>query len=528
MIETLARISQHFPELGLGSSSLDALSTLRSGAEPARYAAMSVFFSLALAVLALAVSAFAFGPMLAIPIAFLAFALAFLFFLRLPGMELGKRAAEIENEMPFFLRSTGMLIGMGIPFQRALGIAAEDGGTLGQEMRHVDEEVRDGIGLQRALSSFALSFGSLGVKRAVSQLLSAYEVGGGAVELRRIGDDLLALERHRMREYAARNAMFGLLFMMSAAILPTFFLVYAVLGKFAFGAAVSQAQVALGLLVVFPLISVLIALLSKATMPRSAFCNNEGFDARMLAPGAVFMAGFVLVPQLQLPALLLGTAIAAYLAYSCYTGERRLEEIERQLPDALFSVSGLPKSTRVERIFGIIEGGGHGAISEEAAKARRQLAMNLKTDAVLEDFGNRNRSPMVWRACNMMKQMIATNSLDRLSALAEDMIASFQLKRERSQMFSMQKYTLMAGALLIPAILKTALKLLGSMGGLFGDGSAGATIAFASSIVPPYLVIYALISSAVIADSEGRKSSAALYFLGLAAASLLAFHFINL
>lgn len=558
ILDALVRISWHFPPLGPGSSSLACLAKLRTGAEPARYSAMALVLASGFGFSGL-VCAAAMGVALAVPVGLLAFALPFAFLLRLPALELAGRTAEMETDLPFFLRTAGMLVEMGVPFQRALELAADGDGALAQEIRHVGSEVRDGVGLPRALSSLAMAYGSLPLKRALSQLLSAYETGGGGRDLRKIGDELLAVERHGLREYSARSAMFGLFFMMTSAILPTFFLVYAVLGGFAFGSSLGQPEIALGLLVAFPAMSVLIALVSRASMPRSAFAGSGGFDVRMLLPGAVFLAGFLLLPGFQLPVLAAGVLLAAWFAYSGHARDKRVEEVEAQLPDALFSVSGLPKSTRVERIFELMESGGHGAMSEEAAKSGRQLAMNLKSDAVLDDFGARTRSAMVRRAALMMKQMVATNSLDRLSALADDMLAAFQVKRERAQMFAMQKYTLMAGALLIPLILKTALALLGSMGGLFSgavvpgaDGSGGmgvgtdaegadvdgtggpgtatvaATVAFASSMVPPYLVIYALVCSAVIADAEGKRSSAAFYFAVLAAAGLLAFHFINL
>ncbi len=550
ILDALVGISWYFPPLGPGSSSLACLAKLRTGAEPARYSAMALALAAGFGFSGLLCAA-VMGVALAVPAGLLAFALSFAFLLRLPALELAGRTAEMETDLPFFLRTAGMLVEMGVPFQRALELAADGDGALAQEIRHVGSEVRDGAGLPRALSSLAVAYGSLPLKRALSQLLSAYETGGGGRELRKIGDELLAVERHGLREYSARSAMFGLFFMMTSAILPTFFLVYAVLGGFAFGSSLGRPEIALGLLVAFPAMSVLIALVSRASMPRSAFSGSGGFDARMLLPGGVFLAGFLLLPGFQLPVLAAGVLLAAWFAYSGHARDMRVEEVEAQLPDALFSVSGLPKSTRVERIFELMESGGHGAMSEEAAKSRRQLAMNLKSDAVLDDFGARTRSAMVRRAALMMKQMVATNSLDRLSALADDMLAAFQVKRERAQMFAMQKYTLMAGALLIPLILKTALALLGSMGGLFdgapatgvegiglgagadgagvpGTATVAATVAFASSMVPPYLVIYALVCSAVIADAEGKRSSAAFYFAVLAAIGLLAFHFINL
>jgi hypothetical protein len=204
----------------------------------------------------------------------------------------------------------------------------------------------------------------------------------------------------------------------------------------------------------------------------------------------------------------------------------------------------------------MMEKGGYGPLSEEAGKTRAQIRMNVKLDSVLDDLSARNRSPMLRRATSMMRQMIDTDSLHRLNMLAEDMTKAFQTMRERSQMFAMQKYTLLFGAVLIPLIMKMTISLLGSIGALLEDGGMGgglmaglgmgggvmdsaasavpwgdgiaAMVIYALSIVPPYLVIYAMIASAAIADAEGKRSSAAMYFLGMCALSLIIFHFIDL
>lgn len=518
----LADACGYFPVLSIKSRQDKELKML--GINPPQYMGMAVLLSLALSFLSfLVLVLLKVEP--AIAFALLAFALVFGLFLILPRVEIRKKTAEMEAEMPFFLRTAGMLLQIGIPFERALETAAE--GTLGKEIAAIRNEMRNGVSLQRAFSSFAASMPSLVIKRAVSQLISAYEIGSRGKEMKEIGDELLYIEQHKLKQYAARSAMFGLIFIMSSAIFPTFFLVYAIIGKFAFGTEISDFQVMLAMLIVFPLVSAATIIVSRASMPHSSFSNASGFDIYLLLPGGLFAAGF-LVPQLQLAFLLMGTALGGYFIYKNHKAEKKIEEIEEMLPDALFSVSGMPKSTRPERIFETIENGSFGALSEEASKSRRQLAMNVKLDSVLDDMWQRNPSTMLKKTCMMMKQMFHTNTLNRLDMLAEDIIRHFQIRRERSQVFALQKYTLMLGALLVPLIMNTALSLLESMGGLLDDGSVGEAVAFSQLVVPPYLMLYAMIASAAIADAEGKKSLAVFYFLGLAAVSLLTFHFIGL
>jgi len=509
-------IWRYFPAIKLESSTRKDLKAM--GIDPYRYMGMSLILSF---VFSLPVLVF-FGVY-----ALLAFAVFFGFFLFCPRMEMDKRAAEIESELPFFLRSLGMLIEMGIPFQKALVIAAKGHGILQEEIRRITEDTENGMSLQRAFSSLG-RYRSLNIKRAVSQVISAYEVGSSGREMKRIGDELLSIQKHRLKEYSAKSAMIGLLLIISAAVMPTFFLVYAVAGRFAFGTSISNEQIAFAMLVLFPLISVFILLMSKSIMPRSAFSGKRNFDPGLVAPGAIFVLGFLAFPGLWIAFMLIGTATAGFLIYRNYETEKKTESIEEHLPDALFSVSGMPKSAKPEDIFRIIEKGGYGALSEEAGKSGRQIEKNVGIGPVIEDLWKRNPSMMLKRACVMLEEMVHTNSLGKLSMLAEDIISAFQIKREQAQLFSLQKYTLIFGGFLVPLILKVTIYLLENMSGLLEESAVSDAVAFSASVIPPYLIIYSTIASVAIAEAEGKRSSAPVYLLALSAASLLTFSFISL
>lgn len=515
-MKSLFWLAEYFPSIAIGSSAEKELKVL--GVEPGRYMAMALVLSVVIGIASFVVVLLFRLPVFA---GLLGFAISFLFFLMVPKMELKKRASEISSSMPFFLRAVGMLLEMGLPFRKALEAAAYGEGVLQHEMAAVLRQMDDGMPLQKALSGLALSFGSLSMKRAVSQMITSYETGGSGRQMGKIGDELLSLEQHKLKEHASKSALFGLMFVMSSAILPTFFMVYTIAG----GSAVEKMEMAVAMLIVFPSIGVLLLLLSKSMMPRSAF-PGSGPGVEMLLLAVVFVAGFVIFPELQVLLLVAGGAGGLLMAWKSYEAEKKLEEIESSLPDALFCAAGMPRSARPERVLALIEEGDFGALSEEAAKSRRQMEMNVGAGAVLEDMAARNRSTMLERACRMLLQMVETNSLDRLNSLAEDMINAFQERRERSQLLSMQKYTLILGALLMPLIMKMALDLLGQMGSLLGEHAAQ-TAAICASLVPPYVVIYGVISAMAISDAEGKGSSLAIYSIGLSTVGLLAFHFIS-
>jgi pilus assembly protein TadC len=550
MLKAMCRISNGFPKLQIPWKGEKRLKLLVPGCDCKGYLSFSLAISFISAIIIYVfcnLSEIDFLLQIVLPL--LSFAALAAFLLSLPEMEFRRRTSEMESALPFFLRNLGILLDLGIPFMRAMELSSDGEGPLQDEMRHVLSEVDRGVGLERALVDFAMTFDSQTIKRTVSQLISAYDIGSEGCEVRKMGDELLSLEQHRMKDYAARSSMFGLLFIMASAVGPTFFLVFGIAGRFAMAEPLDETKIAIGLLVVFPMASFLLLMLSKATMPRSAFSTNGGFDARMLAPGGILVLGFLFFPEYEAIAIGLAIITAIYMVASTFKAEQRLEDLEKCLPDALFSVSGMPRSTKTERIFEMIEKGGYGALSQEAKKSKAQLMMNVRLETVLDDLWARNGSLMLKRSCMMMKQMIDTNSLHRLNMLAEDITKAFQTMRERSQMFAMQKYTLLFGAILIPLIMKMTIGLLGSIGTLM-DGDAGlgiagggsslvsassgtggdiaAMVSLALSIVPPYLIIYSLIASSAIADAEGKRSQAAMYFLGMCATSLVIFHFINL
>ncbi|MBU0591881.1 type II secretion system F family protein [Candidatus Micrarchaeota archaeon] len=517
--------SMYFPKINIKSNSDKIVKML--GYEPQKYTSMSIFVSVMIAIISAMVSMLfdLIDPLLAAVGGFVA---TFVFFIMIPKIELKKKANEIEAELPIFLKSFGLLLEMNITFQKALEMASKGHGELEKEITNAINEIKNGIGIRKAILSLAITTESMSVKRAVSQIVSLYEIGSAGSEIRRIGDELLSIEQHKLKEYSARSAMFGLFFIMSSAILPTFFLIYAIAGKTILRHNIGETEMALMMLIVFPMISVLILLISKATMPRSAFSAKSGFDIVMLIPGVLLVTGFLVAPDFKMIIIPLGLVTGAYFVYLNYGKEKRAEEIDDRIPDALFSISGMPKSTSPERMFGIIETGEYGALSEEAKKSVQQLKSNVNIDSVLDDLWERNSSSMLRRVCQMLGHMIHTNSIDKVSILAEDIIRSFQIRRERSQIFALQKYTLIFGGVLIALILKMAISLLKSMDGIVDGESIMSSIAFSESLIPAYFIVYSMIAATAIADAEGKKSSLGIYFIVLFVLSMATFVFVTL
>jgi Flp pilus assembly protein TadB len=522
LIDAVVAASSFGPEVGLKSRMLEPLKKLGLGISMERYMGGALLLSLVFGILT-CVLALLIGETIALGL--FGFAFIFGFLLYLPTMEIRRRTSEFEARLPFVLRTISMLLEMRLPFQRALEIVAK----TEPELRLVVDDISKGITVQKSFARLTTFYDSFTVKRALSQLLTAYEVGSSGNEVGRIGDEMLSIQRHSLKEHSSRSAMFGLIFVVCAAVLPTFFLVYSVLGQMTNGQAADRISITIAMLVVFPLISLMILLVAKSLLPRSAIESGSGSaDISVMVPaGAIILALLILPDSLTIFAVLAGLAAIILLVYRRYQEEKRVEELERHLPDALFSAAGLPKSTKMEDLFCMIEKAGYGTLSEEAAKSRKQLAVNLSTDMVLEDLASRNKSQMLVRACDMLGHVFSTNSFDRLNRLAEDITKFVEIRREKADILSMQKYTMVLGGFIVPLILKITLNLLTSMAEFFTT-EAGPQLQFVYSIIPAYIVIYGLLSYFYISSMEENRSGPAAYFLGIVLSGMITFFFINI
>lgn len=527
LIDVLVGVAAGFPSIGLRSDAERFLKKLYENANPEGYVSLS--FLLAFIVAAVAGI---FGLLLlptdlliALAILLFLFAFVFLFLLKLPELEWRRKVAEMEAELPLLLRMVGVLVNLGIPFTTALKSVAREKSQLALEINMVAHDIDLGYSVQKALLSLASRMETPAFKRAVSQMVTVYEHGGSGDEIKRIGDELLAIQQARLAESASRSTLFGLLFIVSSAILPTFFLVFAAAGRFAFSLNLSEETVALAFLLFFPLLNFLLFLLLRAQLPVMIFQRKEEkMDFIVLLFPLIFLVSFFIPYEtIRLGVIAGGIALGTYLFYARHKEERRVEEMENLLPDALFAASGLPKGTGLDKIFEFVEKGGFGPISEEAGIAVKQIKARVKPGAVLESVAKRSGSEAVCRVVEMISHAYETGSdlSTRLHEMGEDLLRLCEIKRARANALAMQKYTLLFGAFLIPMILAMAIGLSNSMASVSGTGSNSGMLGF---VVPVYLIIYAVFAAYYAAECDGKRSLLLGYFMLMACSSLIVFY----
>jgi len=492
LIDFVVLVSKYVPELPISSSSSSSIKRIFPFVSEYRYSSASFFISLFASLLlsfVFAAAAFQISPTQSIPVFLLSFALLFYLCLSLPKFELQREISEVERELPFFLRELSILLELGIPFNTALASAAGNKGKLTENILFILSDIAAGSSFQKALSRVARESGSNQFKRVSSALISAYEHGGTAGGLAQLSRELLLMQRYALKDASSRLALFGILFIVFSALGPTFLLLYFSLGRMIFSVEVPEYVFLAGMLVLFPAISLLILVLAKSFVPASS--DDSGFK---LNP------------------------------FAFYNSQKKKEDIEKFLPDALISISAVPAGASTEAALLAVAKGGYGQLSEEFEISLTQLRSKVSLDKVLADLSKRNNFLLLSRAAHLLSHIFTTNHFSAAATLAGDFLADSEIKRERASIFSIHKYTLFFGAILIPLILSIMVSLTSSVSGILGATQAKEII---FPVVQVYLAMYCAMVSYFSAYAEGKKSLLLVYFPLLLALSLITFHVLN-
>ncbi|MCK4327724.1 MAG: type II secretion system F family protein [Candidatus Diapherotrites archaeon] len=172
------------------------------------------------------VAAVAFWPMAAPVAAGLSFAAVY----KVPWYRKKSLAGRVEAELPLALRSMATLIAVGLPFEEALQQSCEGSGLA----RHVGialKEVEFGAAVPQALNSMVARVDSGQLQKAVMQLNSIYSKRGGASALKKLSEEIAAMQKAALREYSGKLAVYSLVFIAVSAILPALFQAYVIVGS---------------------------------------------------------------------------------------------------------------------------------------------------------------------------------------------------------------------------------------------------------------------------------------------------------
>jgi len=523
-MEKMFEIAERFPPVSIKSSIAEYAA--KFDVDPRRYTGFCLFLALFPAFF---LCLLFFGNFLFLIASFILFyALFFIFALMLPKLAFNKKKGEVEAELPLVLRTLSMLLELKIPFHTALSTLAREDFAISPDLRSAVTEIKRGATVESALATLAKEYDSLEIKRAISQVLSAYESGAGARAIKKISDDLFFLQQHRMKEFASKQALFSLLFIAVSTILPCIYLIFSVLGPAVFGSPTDPIAFTLTFLLGFPLASAII-LTAASMMSPTNLLEEKQTQNKLLIPALLALL-FVALSLLEINQIIkIGILFIVLIAsaiyfYPQYKREKYKEAVEAALPDALLSVSGNSKLGRLDSVFLTMKKASAPELGEELSVSLKQIKANVKPAKVLDDLWKRNNSIILKRVTTFFTYLFeaGVDAGNYVSLMAEDLFRLFELRREEQNAVSMQRYTLIFGAVILPLVLGNSLMLISGISESMGGESS--IVPTATMAIPAYLILYSFLASHFIAETESKSSSELLYFSALSIVSTLLFY----
>lgn len=523
--EKLMKASEIFPAISIRSSSVSSARKYFKKLDERKFIGMSLAIGLVAGLCGLIIGIIIGGAMQGVAGFLLAFALIFTVIANIPAMELRSIEKRAEQELPFLLIELSMLLELGLSFDNAIQIVSERKGVMNVELMNSVTEMKHGATTQKALTDLAVKFKSTRIKRAITQLISVYEVGSGSQNIRIIAEDLFNIQQNTFRQESTKSSIYGLIFITVSAIVPTFFIIMSLSDLFLNETTANPnlgKDIAFWLLVIVPVIGLFASWMVKNNLSgyiiekrKKDISNYYLFGAGVILVIASIMATGVAV---ILVAVILIIAVAIVF-YKQHQEDKKVENIEANLPDALMALSSLPAGARAERIFETMKP--YGELGNEFSTALKQIKSNVKAEDAINRLSERNNSYLLDQMCTALTSAIRSGKIDRLDAIAEHITKMFEVKRERESLLSIQKYTIFLGAIVVPVVIRFSFNLTESFRGMTERAIDFGVI---ENIIPAYLVMYAMVSAYYLASIEEKKSRKIINFILIVILSNLVFY----
>lgn len=202
-----------------------------------------------------------------------------------------------------------------------------------------------------------------------------------------------------------------------------------------------------------------------------------------------------------------------------YFEEKRQEQVEAELPSALFHASTV-QAAGAEEVLKALSSG-YGLLSQEA---RRVLNAANKGESIRNALERVKKPRLLREALGFIKTAESTgadlNAL--LKSLAEDYAHAMELEREKKTGLALQKYSLLlAAGFLAPLVLGFVLCFAADFDASLFSTNAQVPLEAARFAVTTYIILLALMASAFAAFLDGKKY-AALYYAALLTPTALA------
>ena len=177
------------------------------------------------------------------------------------------RAERSEAELPYVMRTIASEVGAGVPYLQALKDGAKAGRVLSRVIGDAISLYKKGIPMERALRSAGESIDSERVRRAFLHLGILYQSGKEATTIKKLADEMIAVHRAEAKRFSAELAMYTLIFVAVAALVPALFEMYVSLGSLFMSMTLRPEQAFFIPAVVFPALSAGVLIMVYLRLP---------------------------------------------------------------------------------------------------------------------------------------------------------------------------------------------------------------------------------------------------------------------
>ncbi|EEB73522.1 type II secretion system F family protein [Thermococcus sp. AM4] len=233
----------------------------------------------------------------------------------------------------------------------------------------------------------------------------------------------------------------------------------------------------------------------------------------------------ILSNALYAVATLVAVFVGMAFAYPYWRISKRLEEMEKNLPDAFFYLaSSLRAGISFSEALEDLTTAKFGALTEEFKRVVGEIRKGRSTVEALRVMALRNRkSPVIYRSLMIIIEALERGApmSDVLVYVANDVREILRIKQERKASTGMQMmFFIITSGFVGPAIIGTVGKLMGIM----VQGPAQAQIPTVLNILLGFVIIQAIVSGLGIGViREGKFSAGIKYGIMLAIMGALVF-----
>jgi len=176
----------------------------------------------------------------------------FLFLKRLPKILAMNRAEKIESDFPIALRIIASQLKMKIPFEECIK-SVSSGYNCSEEFKRVIIDIEKGVSVQEALMKMSERVNSRAVRKAILQLIVAYEEGTKGEEIKRIADSLIVEQKAKLKEFTAKANIMGLFYVGISCVAPILILTYFLVSSVFLEKKIDVEQIKFLFLFIFPI-----------------------------------------------------------------------------------------------------------------------------------------------------------------------------------------------------------------------------------------------------------------------------------